>query len=242
MKTHYNLVYCLLALGLFFFDQIAASDLLLRDNLERARPGDFLVTSQNKNYTVLSIRGRNGQQLYIEEITVPLARIGALPFSWKTWVEGNAPGHTCWLLYTIDLPTGMMQQTYSYTRGESVTIPQSQNFFSTLFNLKFNKVAEVDRKKVGPAPSTDSRDRRRIWQPDLVVDGKVMKGVSFDAWKARWPNDGTELGNKIVEIYVPSEGNKYPSYFPYFLQISGHIGNAKIRIVDSGSGLMSPKT
>lgn len=220
---------------------VAGDDLLLRDNLQRAQQGDFLVTSQSKNYTVLLIKGRDAEQLYIEEITIPASGVSKLPFGWKMWVADGAPGHTCWLLYTVHLPTGTMQQTYSYTRNEWVTIPQSQNFFSTLLNLKLSKIDDFDRKKVGPAPLPDSRDRRRLWQPELVVDGNVIKDVRFDAWRTRWPNDGSEISGKIIEIYVPAESEKYPSYFPYWLQISGLVGNAKVRIVDSGSGLVSPK-
>jgi hypothetical protein len=45
---------------------------------------------------------------------------------------------------------------------------------------------------------------------------------------------------KSIEVYVPHENNKYPSYFPYWLQISGLISNAKVRIIDSGTGMISP--
>ena len=44
----------------------------------------------------------------------------------------------------------------------------------------------------------------------------------------------------MIEVYVPHESNKYPAYFPYWLQISGMVGKAKVRIVDSGSQLASP--
>lgn len=226
------------ALGLVS-SSFAAEDLLLRDNLKRAQAGDYLVSFQNKNYTILLIRGKEAENLYIEEITLPAARLpNTSQFSWRQWVESGAPGHTCWLMYTIHVPTGTMQQTYSYTRNEWVTIPQSQNFFSTLLNLKLKKVDDYDRKKVGPAPSSDSRDRRRLWQPELIVDGTVVKDVAFDAWHTRWPSDGTELSGKAIEVYTPNDSAKYPAYFPYWLQISGIVGNAKVRIVDSGSGLV----
>lgn len=229
------------ALGLCTGAFAADSELLLRDNLKRAQPGDFLVSSQNKNYTMLLVRSKDADQLYIEEITMPASRLPKPPFSWRKWLEGGAPGHTCWLMYTIHLPTGTMQQTYSYTRNEWVTIPQSQNFFSTLLNLRLKKIDDNDRKKVGPPPAADSRDRRRVWQPDLVVDGNIVQGVPFEAWRTRWPSDGTELSGKSIEVYVPKDSDKYPAYFPYWLQISGIVGNAKVRIVDSGSGLTSPK-
>ncbi|MEI8124171.1 MAG: hypothetical protein WCG42_00265 [Parachlamydiaceae bacterium] len=235
----------ILALILFFmlpFSVNALQDeLLLRENLNKARKGDYLVTAQNKNYTILLVRNKTDELLDFEEITMPMSRSPSSPFSWKQWVENGAVGHTSWIMYTIHLPSGSMQQTFSFTRNEWISIPQSQNFFSTLLNLKLKKVNENERKKVGVPPSSDSRDRRRLWQPSLVVDGKVINGASFDAWRARWPCDGSELSGKIIEAYIPEENNKYPSYFPYWLQISGIVGNAKVRIIDSGNNLISPK-
>lgn len=229
-------------LGFFFTSFIGAAqeELLLKDNLKRARPGDFLVTTQSKNFTLLIVRSKNEQMLSIEEITLPASKAPKGTTSWRKWVEEGAPGHTSWIMYNIDLPTGTMQQTFSFTKNEWVNIPQAQNFFSTLLNLKLKKIEDSERKRVGPPPASDSRDRRRLWQPTLVVDGKTVTGVDFDAWRTRWPSDGGELSGKIIEIYVPLENDKYPSYFPYWLQISGVVGNAKVRIVDSGSGLVSP--
>lgn len=215
------------------------TELLLKDNLSRAQPGDFLVTTQNKNYTLLLIRNKDAELLSIEEITVPLSRVPKDSFSWKNWVQKGAPGHTCWVMYTIDLPSGTMQQIFSFTKNEWVSIPQAQNFMTTLLNLRLKHVPNSERKKIGPPPASDSFDRRPFWQPRLVVDGKEIKGVSFEAWRTRWPKDGTDLSGKIIDVYVPQENDKYPSYFPYWLQVSGVIGNAKVRIVDSGTGLFS---
>lgn len=215
------------------------SELLLRDNLTRAQPGDFLVTAQNKNYTLLIMRSKDAELLSIEEITIPMSRVPNDSFSWRNWVLKGAPGHTCWVMYTIHLPSGTMQQIFSFTKNEWVSIPQAQNFMTTLLNLRLQRVADRDRKKIGPPPASDSFDRRPFWQPRLVVDGKAINGVAFDAWRTRWPKDGTDLSGKIIDVYVPKENDKYPSYFPYWLQISGVIGNAKVRIIDSGTGLFT---
>lgn len=242
MKTK-SLFITFLALffGVFSYLSGEEKDLLLRNNLDRAQTGDFLVTAQNKNYTILIVRSKEGEQLSIEEITMPMSRVPKENFSWRNWVEKKAPGHTCWVMYMINLPSGQVQQTYSFTKNEWVTIPQSQNFLSTLLNLKLKRIDDSERKKVGPPPASDSFDRRSYWQPSLIVDGKTIKGVTFDAWRTRWPKDGSDLSGKIIEVYVPKENDKYPSYFPYWLQVSGVVGNAKVRIVDSGTGLFSTK-
>lgn len=218
------------------------AEMMLRDNLVKAKPGDFLVTAQNKNYTVLLIRSKENNLLNIEEITVPMSRIPNEGFSWRNWVQQGAQGNTCWLMYTIYLPTGTLQQVFSFTKNEWVVIPQSQNFMSTLLNLRLKQIPFDERKKVGPPPASDSPDRRTDWQPRLVVDGQTIKGVVFESWRTKWPKDGSELSGKIIEVYVPKENDKYPSYFPYWLQVSGVIGNAKVRIVDSGTNLVNVKS
>lgn len=219
-------------------------EMMLRDNLSKARPGDFLVTAQNKNYTVLIIRSKEKDLLNIEEITMPMSRVSSEGFSWRNWIQQGASGNTCWLMYAIHLPTGSLRQIFSFTKNEWVTIPQSQNFMSTLLNLRLKQIPYHERKKIGPPPASDSRDRDRrpYWQPRLVVDGQMIKGVIFDGWRTKWPKDGSELSGKIIEVYVPKENDKYPSYFPFWLQVSGVIGNAKARIVDSGTNLVNPKS
>lgn len=240
MKFKSLIILVILMLGLFSFGPGDAVELLLRDNLNRAQPGDYLVTVQNKNYTILIIRSKDGEQLSIEEITMPMSRMPKQTFSWRNWVQGGAPGHTCWVMYTIHLPTGTIQQTFSFTKNDWVAIPQAQNFLSTLLNLHLKPVQNSERKKVGPRTASDQADRRAYWQPQMVVDGKVIQGVTFDVWRTRWPKDGTELSGKIIEVYVPKENDKYPSYFPYWLQVRGIVGHAKVRIVDSGIQLFSP--
>lgn len=232
-----SITFLLLIFSLFSSLQAEETEMSLRNNLDRALAGDFLVTAQNKNYTVLIVRKKEGQKLSFEEITMPMSRVPKENFSWRNWIEKKAPGHTCWVMYVIDLPTGQVQQTYSFTKNEWVSIPQSQNFLSTLLNLKLKRVDDSERKKVGPPPALDSFDRRSYWQPNLIVDGKIIPGVTFDAWRTRWPKDSSELSGKVIEVYVPKENDKYPSYFPYWLQVSGVVGNAKVRIVDSGTKL-----
>lgn len=232
------LLLLVLAIGLLS-PLMAEEEMLLRSNLSKAMPGDYLVTGQNKNFTLLIIRSKEGDKLSIEEITMPMSRVPKNSFSWRNWVLKGAQGHTSWVMYTIDLPTGAMGQAYSFTKNEWITIPQSQNFLSTLLNMRLRKVDDSERKRIGPPPSNDSLDKRPYWQPQLVVDGKVISGVSFDAWRTKWPKDGSDLSGKLIEVYVPKENDKYPSYFPYWLQISGIVGNAKVRIIDSGTGLVT---
>ena len=217
---------------LFFAPFVSEAALLLRDNLKKAKSGDFIVTAQNKTCTLLLIKEKTQEKLTLEEITIPSSRKDRL--SWKEWVQNGAPHHTSWVMYEINLATGKMEKYYSYTKNAWFEIPEADNFLTTLLNLSLNKIPQNKRKKVGPPPTDSAHDWRRIWQPKMVVDGQTIQGVSFDAWRTRWPNDGSELAGKVIEVYVPEENDKYPSYFPYWLQIKGMIGKAKIRIIDSG--------
>lgn len=216
---------------------LAAEDpLLLRDNLQRAQPGDYIVTAQNKNFTVLVVRAKDNDFINIDEITVPDQK-RPRGQSWKQWAEQGAVGNTCWVMYPIQLSSGNIQKAFSFTKNEWVSMPQSQNFLSTLLNLRFHKVPDKERTRVGTAMSSDGVDKRAMWQPPLIVEGKKVSNVAFDAWRTRWPKDGSEMSDRTIEVYLPKDSQQYPSYFPYWLQISGMVGKAKVRIVDSGANL-----
>lgn len=213
----------------------------MRDNLKKAKPGDYIVTAQNKTYTLLHIQDKEDDLLTMEEITVPSSKISKNNQNWKNWVACYAPGHTSWVKYVIQLSTGEMKEYFSYSKNAWYQIPKADNFLSTLLNLHFVQIPLNARKKVGPIPSGGGPDFRTVWQPQMVVDGREIQGVFFDAWKTHWPKDGSEMSGRTIEVFVPAENERYPAYFPYWLQISGMVGKAKIRIIDSGTGLITPK-
>lgn len=221
------------------FNKVRA-ELYLRDNLKRAHTGDYIVTSQNKNYTLLHVYSRDNQKMTLEEITIPIKKFPESMGSWKNWIQNNAPGNTSWILYTVDLNTGKLIDFYSVTKHRSFNVQEANSFLSILLNLPFQLIPLEDRKRVGFPSLPGMTDKRPFWQPQMKVEGREIFGVWFDGWKSRWPRDDSDLSEKTIEIFVPQESNKYPSYFPYWLQVSGIIGKAKVRIVDSGSGLKSP--
>lgn len=218
---------------------LQGEELVLKNNLQLAQPGDYLVISCNKTLTLMHIFRKENQVLTIEEIALPEGKQPA-ELNWKAWVAQNAPGNTSWVMYDIDLKTGEMIRYFSYTKNNWFKIPDTDNFLSKLLNLKMTKIPEKFRKRVGPKPFSGP-DMRPLWQPRLIMNGKSIEGVHFDAWKTDWPRDGSDLSNKTIEVYLPSNNQKYPSYFPYWLQINAVAGKAKIRIIDSGESLKSPK-
>lgn len=218
----------------------AADEMYLKDNLIRAQKGDFIVTSSNKNYTLLHIYDKTDTNLIMEEITVPESKINLQKTTWAEWVQNGAPFHTSWVMYEIDLSSGQMLEFFSFTKNGWMDLAKADNFLSSLLNLRLYKVSESNRKRIGPKSGGDL-DFRKIWHPPMIVNGHQIHGVPFDAWHTTWPNDGSDLSGKSIDVYLPQHPQMYLSYFPYWLQITGTVGKAKIRIIDSGKQLVSPK-
>lgn len=221
------------------FPDSQGQGLSLRNNLGSGRPGDFIVTAQNKAYTLFHINSRSEDSLTVEEITVPASRINRNGFAWRDWVKNGAPNHTCWMIYTVRLSTGEIKESYALTQGNWYPINLSDTFLPTLLNLRFTQLSDKERKKVGHPLKDGGDGGKKIWQPPMIVDGQQVAGVLFNAWRARWPRDNTPLSDKIIEVYLPQDTGKYPAYFPYWLQAAGVIGKADIRVIDSGSGLVT---
>ncbi len=230
----FNMKSLLVALLLLFsFSAHASEELSLIDNLQKANIGDYLVTSQNKCYTVLFLRERVQEGLIFDEVTVPSGKIVKSDWDgWKRWVEQRGPGHTCWVTYKIDIQQARLTHTYSHTARSWVRADAQQQILSTLLNIRLNKIPEASRKKRGASASN--------WSPPLVYEGNIVKNVPFSAWTTRWPKDGSQLENQEVLVYLPRVDGPYPAYFPYWIQIRGKLNRASIRVIDSGKGLQSP--
>ncbi len=233
------LIFCFLGASAF------AAEIRLKDKLAEAAPGSYVVTEQSKNFTLVHIHDRTDRSIVIEEVTIPAARYARNPIPWRQWFESGAPGHTSWTMSQINLETGQFEETFSFTHQGWINLSDSDPFLTTLLNLPFAAVPEEKRRRVGIPPGYNKPDHRPIWNPFLTIEGKRMC-IPFSVWRARWPSDGSELSRKYIEIYLPnevcdSEAPQYPTYFPYWIEIDGKIGSAKVRIIDSGTGARSPK-
>lgn len=214
--------------SLLLFANSCFGGLYLKENFKKTEAGDYIISHQCNNYTLMAIREKGDTTLTIEEITVPEIRRPAM--GWKEWVEQGAPGNTCRVRFTLDVNTGQILQS-------THTLSKSDSFLPTLLNLRLEKVPAKDRKRIGGPSTPRLADRRPFWNPPLIFSGKRIEGVSFDAWRTLWPHDGTELSGQLIVAYVPEESSRYPAYFPYWLEVGGVLGKAKLRIVDSGKGL-----
>ncbi len=208
---------------------------ILRDNILKVEPGDFIVVSQNKSFTLLAFVAKEGPLLSIEEVSVPSNKVSS-NINWGKWFLDGSKGNTCWIRYQLNVNSGQITNAFSLSQNCPITFSQENNLLAKLILLDFKKIPLAERKRAGPQPAQGIADRRPVWQPRLMMDGHQIDGVSFDGWRARWPHDSSDLSGKLVEVYLPSDQG-YVSYFPYWLEVQGMLGSAKVRIVDSGKGL-----
>jgi hypothetical protein len=210
----------------------------LKNLLGSCEEGNYIVSYQNKAYTLLNVFEKEGDALELEEITVP-SQFKQKDLSWKEWMSGGAAGHTSRVMYRLDSSTGTILAYYSFTEGAWLSVDPEQNILSQLISIHLEKVPDAERRRRGPRP-TDGPDRRPIWNPPLVVEGKRESGALFSAWRGRWPRDGSELADKEILVYLPDGAGSYLPGFPYWLEISGGIGRAHFRVIDSGEKMISP--
>lgn len=210
----------------------------VKSKLLKAQPGDYIITEQSKNYSILSIRSLSNSTMVLEEISIPSAQGSALKNSWKNWVASNAPGHTSWILYEIDLENDQLIECFSISKQGWLFFNESEHFFTKLITLPLSKTPEGQKRRIGPPPAPGEMDHRHIWYPAMIFEGKKVDKPSYEVWHGIWPNDDTLLSGCKIELYFGQGKQSFP--FPYWIDISNANYTYKIRVVDSGRGLLSP--
>lgn len=216
---------------------LGIAEIYLKDRLVQGDAGNYLVIAQGKNTIFFHILEKSPVRITLEEITIPTTFLCDWQGKWKTWRAKGAPGHTSWLHYPITLPQGTLENFYNVDKRHWVKPGGQSAFLTTLLHLPFFSVPQTQRRKIGRSVAGGAPDTRPLWQPPLVYEGQTVKGLPFDAFFAKWPQDDSPLSEKTIEIYLPEASASYPSYFPYWLQIQGVIGQAKLRVIDSGKNL-----
>ncbi|MEZ5315703.1 MAG: hypothetical protein R3E91_05820 [Chlamydiales bacterium] len=228
----------------FLGGNFLSGEIFLKNKLVEADIGSYIVTEQNKNFTLFYIREKFDRTILIEEVTIP-ARRDIYKFNWKVWFENGAPGHTSWTISYVNLDNGQFEGIFSFNHNSWIQISDSNSFLTTLLNLPFNLIPEENRRRIGSSSSHNKSNYSSIWHPFLTIEGQRIC-IPFTAWHAYWPSDGTHLANKCIEIYLPEDIDTntvpdYPTYFPYWIGIEGKVGSMRLRVVDSGKSAKSPK-
>lgn len=224
---------------LFFFGHmpfaLQAATYTLEQRFATAQAGDFIVTAQENHYSLLFIRSITPDVLLLEEISVPRHQMNLKKIRWKDWVSNKAPGHTSWILYEMDRKNGKLIECFSYSKNGWLYLDESEQFLTRLLTLQLHLVPDHERRKIGPPPTTLEEDRRAIWNPPLVIEGKKIVKPSFDVLKAQWPDDASRLSRCWIELYFIKD---FP--FPFWFEVQSPHYAFKIRTVDSGHNLVSP--
>lgn len=224
MITRFLLLFCL------FFHTACFAD-TLADRFLNAEAGDFAVIEQGKQMTVLYIAQKKDNALTIEEISAPYREVP----SWQKWLDDGALGYTSWTATTLDLSTGKVLSIFSRASGKWVKNESLFSFLPTLLKCTLTPVPQSEQKRIGPSPMAGEEERRKLWYPKIIVNGKEVANTC-SVFQTKWPNDASELSNKTITLYIPQAAESL-KYFPYWIQVSGKIGKVKLRVIDSGKGL-----
>lgn len=206
----------------------------LKDKIIKGTPGDYMVTEQMGTYSVFLIRSLSERYLLLEEIDAPTLNYD-FKGTWKEWISGEAPGHTAWVSYLIDLQTNKLLECYSHSKGAWLYANDPNNFFTRLMTLSLEKTPLDKRKRIGPPP-TGEEDHRALWMPSVIFEGKKMEKPSITAWSTRWPQDNSIISGCEIELYFSGFS------FPYWIEIKSPHYKASVRTLDSGQSMASPKT
>ena len=206
----------------------------LKDKIIKGNPGDYVVTEQMGTYTILLIRSLSDKHLLLEEIDAPTLNHEPQTSSWKEWISQEAPGHTAWVSYLIDLEKNKLLESYSHSRNAWLYAEDPNNFLSRLMTLSLEKTPLDKRKRIGPAPLGEE-DHRALWMPTVTFEGKKMEKSSITVWTTRWPSDNSIIAGCEIEVYFSGFA------FPYWIEIKSPHYRAAIRTIDSGQGMTSPK-
>ncbi|MES2199353.1 MAG: hypothetical protein V4489_04215 [Chlamydiota bacterium] len=208
----------------------------MADRLLEAEKGDYIVTTQDKNYSLLLLREKTDTSIVFEEVSIPCHKIYLPGMDWADWMSLGAPGHSSWIQYEIDPHTLKLVECYSCSKRGWLYIEESEHFFSKLLSLNLSQVPQDEKKKIGHPPAQGEPDHRPFWTPTLTSSSKKIK-VPCETWKASWPKDDTLLSSCRITLYFPS---KEKSFFPLWIEANNGHFNYSIRGVHFGKNLISP--
>lgn len=208
----------------------------MADRLLEAQKGDYIVTAQDKNYSLLLLREKNTHSVVFEEVSVPCSAIYLPGMDWADWIALGAPGHSSWIQYELDLHTLELIECYSCSKKGWLYLEESEHFFSKLLSLDLNQVPQEERKKIGHPPKQGEPDHRPFWMPTLNSSSKKIK-IPCETWKTSWPKDDTLLSSCRITLYFPP---KEKSFFPLWIEANNGHFNYSIRAIHLGKNLTSP--
>lgn len=193
----------------------------LRQSLEKAESGNYVVYEQARFYTLLYVKERKPNVIIIDETSVAADCIesmkrGSKAFDFVQWLKEGALNSSSWITYSVDLTTGTLLKSYSHVRK---TQQAPSPLLSTLINLPCEKAVPRKMTKSGTA-----------WNPPLPLDGRTLHEET-SAWMAKWPADCSPLAGAMLLIYT-AEPPLLP--LPYWIEIEKDQKRLLLRAIASG--------
>ncbi len=212
-----------------------ASSYFLRQ-LEKAKPGDYIVTHESGSYGVLCVLSKEKEILTLEEIDVPDFAIKESTINWKTWVKNKAPSHSSWMYIRLNLQKGELLHIYSVTKKSFLRLSEEETPFFRILSLPMNTLHANERRKIGPPPMPGEEDHRPIWNPPLYFEGEKRKAKT-SVKRALWPKDNSLLSGCKIDLFFEDLLPDFP--FPIWIEIySGHF-KGRIRVIEAGRNMQS---
>lgn len=206
----------------------------LKQDIPTAKPGDFIVYAYKQSLVLVRIAENSGPLLVVEEISAPVSTVSG---NWQEWLSKEAPGHSSWTISRINVASGKLVSIFSVDERTFLDSNPAFQFLPTLFTLDARPIDPSDQKRIGPQPLPGEKDFRQLWRPKIMFEGKQIS-PPIQPYRVLWPNDDSELSGKPIDIYLVREGGL--TYLPYWIEVAGALGKAKISAIDSGKNLSSP--
>ena len=225
---------CFLLIFFMLFFHLKGFGLTLKEKLLKAKPGTYVVTKQNKTYTLINIQSIDSNELIIEEISIPSHLVSF--DNWKKWVQTGAKNCSSWILYAFDLKENKISECYSLNRKTHLSTEQPNAFFTPLISLELEELSSEERLKTTPTKRPGEVNSNTLWGPPMIWEGKKVKVPLYHVFKGQWPQDQGELGGKKVIVYFNHSKKNFP--FPYWIQAKDKAIKFKIYATDSGENLL----
>jgi len=220
------LLFCLISHSLLAFN--------LKEKLQKAESGTYVVTEHNHMISLLHLHTIKEGIILFEDVNIPTHFVHHT--DWKEWLESGAPGHTSWVLYEVDLHRNYITECYSLSSKTWITKDNIESFFIPFLNLNLTYLSEAQRMRSTPSMAGQLSDTP--WAPPQTFHGKKMINPQYDVYTAMWPHDHTKLSGKQIVFYFDKMREKFP--FPYWVQLHEGVCKFRMRALDSGIGLRSP--
>ena len=198
---------------LFFLPFSLCFSMSLKEKFTQSQEGTYVVTEQNKTYTLLHVHTLSSDELILEEVSIPSHLVTSK--NWKTWLESGAEGHTSWIMYAVDLSNNQVTECYSFTREAHLPTESMDAFLTTLLSLNLTSLPEDERLQTGPTARPGEVGSSKPWGPPMMREGKKVKQAAYDVYTTSWPQDQSELSGKKIVLYFDKNHLEFP--FPYWI-------------------------